>query len=604
MSATRKEARGSKYDINYRYNLRTYFGFVRKHVGLLTVSIIAVVLVELFASADRFLFKSIIDRGTAFAAGTISNSAFVAFLVSLAFLYIGISIGRVVFRWMRTHVLNRFNAILEWDLKQHYFNHIIGLSHGFHTTHKTGSFISRIGRGASAMDRMNEFFMINVLPLIVQFVIVVVSVSYFDTATVAVIVAMSVVFIAYSSILQKLQKPATIANNQAEDSEKGNLADFFTNIDSIKYFGREEYIGKRYRALTTKTHDTEIERSDYQRWMRSGHMFVLAIGTFLVFYFPLQRFLRGEITLGTIALIYVLYGGLMPYLGFFVDGLRSFYRGMEDFNDLFEYGKIENDITDKPHAPRLDITKGEIEFRNVDFSYQKRKIFKNFNLVVPHNKKVALVGHSGSGKTTLVKLLYRLYDVDGGAIRIDGKDVRDFKQQSLRSELSIVPQECVLFDDTIYNNIAFSNPEASRKEVFDAIKFAQLDKIIALFPKKENTIVGERGVRLSGGEKQRVSIARALLANKRVLVLDEATSSLDSQTEHDIQHDLQRLMKGKTSIIIAHRLSTIMNADVIVVLDKGKIVQQGTHHELIKKPGLYNRLWKLQKGGYLTDDED
>jgi len=210
-----------------------------------------------------------------------------------------------------------------------------------------------------------------------------------------------------------------------------------------------------------------------------------------------------------------------------------------------------------------------------------------------------LVGPSGSGKTTLVKLLYRFYDVDSGSILIDGRDIRDFKQESLRSELSIVPQECILFDDTIYNNLIFSNPKASRQNVFKAIKFAQLDKIINKFPKKENTIVGERGVKLSGGEKQRVSIARALLANKKVLVLDEATSSLDSKTEHDIQKDLPKLMRGRTSVIIAHRLSTIMNADMIIVVDKEKVVQKGKHSDLIKNKGMYRRLWNLQRGGYI-----
>ena len=199
----------------------------------------------------------------------------------------------------------------------------------------------------------------------------------------------------------------------------------------------------------------------------------------------------------------------------------------------------------------------------------------------------------------MVKLLYRFYDVNGGRILIDGKDIRDFKQESLRSELSIVPQECVLFDDTIYNNIAFSNSSASRKDVLRAMKFAQLDKVINEFPKKENTIVGERGVRLSGGEKQRVSIARAILADKKVLVLDEATSSLDSKTEHEIQKDLEKLMKGRTSIIIAHRLSTIMKADIIVVMRKGKIVQIGKHKDLLNQAGPYKHLWNLQRGGYI-----
>ena len=218
---------------------------------------------------------------------------------------------------------------------------------------------------------------------------------------------------------------------------------------------------------------------------------------------------------------------------------------------------------------------------------------------VPEGKKVALVGHSGSGKTTLIRLLYRLYDVDEGEILIDGRNIKDFKQESLRSELSIVSQECVLFDETIYNNILFSNPGAKRNEVMQAMKFAQLYKIVDTFQKKEKTIVGERGIKLSGGEKQRVSLARAILADKKILVLDEPTSSLDSKTESDIQKGMEELMKNRTSIIIAHRLSTIMNSDMIVVMEKGKIVQKGTHKQLIKKKGVYMELWNLQKGGYI-----
>ena len=211
------------------------------------------------------------------------------------------------------------------------------------------------------------------------------------------------------------------------------------------------------------------------------------------------------------------------------------------------------------------------------------------------------MGHSGCGKTSLIRLLYRLYDVDSGEILIDGKDIKEFKQESLRGELSIVPQECVLFDDTIYNNIKFSNPEASRQEVFNAIKFAQLDRLIMGLPKKENTIVGERGIKLSGGERQRVSIARAILADKKILVLDEATSALDSETESEIQKNLKKLLEGRTSIIIAHRLSTIMNADRIIVMKNGKIIQEGNHEKLIKQQGEYRKLWNLQKGGYIKE---
>jgi ATP-binding cassette subfamily B protein len=304
--------------------------------------------------------------------------------------------------------------------------------------------------------------------------------------------------------------------------------------------------------------------------------------------------------IGTIVFIYAVYGDLMGPLFGFVHGMRNYYRAMADFESLFQYGKIRNDIKERLGAKKLKIKKGEVEFRDVNFGYNKKqKLLNNFSLKINKNEKVAFVGHSGSGKSTLVKLLYRLYDVNKGAIFIDNENIKNVKQESLRSELSIVPQECILFDDTIYNNVAFSNPTASKKEVIAAMKFAQLYRVVETFPQKEKTIVGERGIKLSGGEKQRVSIARAILANKKILILDEATSALDSETEFEIQRDLEKLMIGRTSLIIAHRLSTIMKADKIIVLDKGKIVQIGNHEELIKKPGKYRKLWRLQKGGYI-----
>jgi ATP-binding cassette subfamily B protein len=333
--------------------------------------------------------------------------------------------------------------------------------------------------------------------------------------------------------------------------------------------------------------------------MRIGQGVILGSAMALLIYVTLTRFLAGEMTLGTITFIYTAYGGLVFHMFNFVGGLRNFYRAMADFQELFEYSKYTNEIKDKPDAKPLIIRKGTVEFKDINFSFGRRKIFNNFNLKIKENEKVALVGHSGCGKTTLLKLLKRFYDVDSGEILIDGKNIKDFKQSSVRNQTGIVPQECILFDDTLYNNIKFSNPLAPREKVEEAIRFAQLDKIIKHFPEREKTIVGERGVRLSGGEKQRVSIARSILANKKILILDEATSALDSETESEIQKDLQELLKGRTSIIIAHRLSTIMNADRIIVMKHGNIVQEGTHGQLINQQGEYKKLWNLQKGGYI-----
>lgn len=358
-----------------------------------------------------------------------------------------------------------------------------------------------------------------------------------------------------------------------------------------------------FSNFAANTRDIFLINWNYYRWLESGQAIILGIGVFFLIYFPIKSFLAGQLTIGTLAFIYTVYLNISAPLFGFVWGFRRFYEGMADFQALFEYGKMQNEIKDIENAKEAKIRNGEIVFEDIRFTYPKRKngAINGFSLKIKPNEKIALVGHSGCGKTTLIKLLYRLYDVDSGKILIDGKDIKSFKQQSLRAELSIVPQETILFDDTIYNNVAFSNPSASKSEVLKAMKFAQLDKLVSKLPLKEDTIVGERGVKLSGGEKQRVSIARAILANKKILVLDEATSSLDSQTEHEIQNDLENLMKDRTSIIIAHRLSTIMSADRIVVMEKGKIVQIGKHRELINKRGVYSQLWKLQKGGYIGE---
>ncbi|MFA5259528.1 MAG: ABC transporter ATP-binding protein [Candidatus Pacearchaeota archaeon] len=588
-----------KQNINFRYNLKVYFSLLWKYKGIFLLIMLLAILLQSRMVLDRYLFKIIIDKGTNYSLGTIDLSSFKALLVIIALVYLTMIILAAVFRWMYLHCINKLESELIFDLKRKYFNHIINLDHGFHVSHKTGSMISRLTRGSNATERLTDVFAFNLAPLIFELIIALGSILYFDSMSAIVILITVIIFVSYSFFIQKMSESANLEANAAEDIEKGNTADIFTNIDSIQYFGKEESIKKKYEGLITTTKEKIVRNWNYFRWLDSIQSIILGLGIFFLVYFSINKFLAGEITLGTLAFIYTIFLSLIGNMYNFVGGIRGFYRSMADYQDLFEYGKIEKQVKDKADAKKLIIKEGEVEFKDLTFYYGKRKIFEDFNLKVNKNKKIAFVGHSGSGKTTLIKLLYRMYDINSGTIKIDGNDIRDVKQESLRSEMSIVPQECVLFDDTIYNNVAFSNPKATRSEVMGAIKFAQLDKIIKTFTNKEDTIVGERGVKLSGGEKQRVSIARAILADKKILVLDEATSSLDSQTEHEIQGDLEKLMKGRTSIIIAHRLSTIMKADEIIVMKNGKIVQKGTHEELINQSGEYNHLWNLQKGGYI-----
>jgi len=592
-----KNRRGEK--INFKYNIREYWSILKKYKALFFPLLVISLIVESLFIVDKFLFKRIIDDGTEFIAGNIIQNVFIQTLIVILLIFIGLVILRTVGKWVILHLMNILTSQQIKDIKTKYFNHILTLSHNFHTTHKTGSLISRLGRGSAAVENMTDILVFNMAPLIFQLFIVGLSLAYFSLASALTILIVTILFISYSFIIQQKQQDSKLKFITSQDRERGFIGDVFTNVDSIKYYGKEKNIERRFEKHTTKTRNLALKYWGYYRWFDAGQVFILGIGALLLIYFPLMGFIAKEISLGALVFIYTIYGNVVGPMFGFVWGMRGFYRAMADFQDLFEYGKISNEIKDKPDAKILEIKKGAVEFKKVYFSYGKRNIFRDLNLKIKPNEKVALVGHSGSGKTTLVKLFNRFYDVDKGAVLIDREDIRNFNQESLRGESGIVPQECILFDDTLYNNIKFSKPNATRKEVMNAIKFAQLDNVIKDFPKKENTIVGERGVRLSGGEKQRVSIARALLANKKVLILDEATSSLDSETEHEIQEALKKLLEGRTSIIIAHRLSTIMTADRIIVFRKGKIIQEGTHEQLVKQPGEYRKLWNLQKGGYI-----
>ena len=591
-----------KEKVDIKENFKNYLWFAKKWKWIFLVVIFISLIIECIHIFEKFLIKNIVDNSTEFVAKQMTTEIFISGLLIIAGLYIISSlILKVLGNWIQLRIINSLEASMMLEMKQKFFNHIIHLSHNFHTTHKTGSLISRMNRGNKAIESISDFIVFNISPLLLQMIVASAAIIYFDITSAIIIVMTSLTFIIFGFFMSKVQQRSQYEANVTEDLERGVMADSFMNIDSVKHFGKEQLINNKFQLLGENTRKKMLEFWNFGSWFNAGQSLILGIGTFSLFYFTITKIISGNITVGTLVFIYTVYLGLVGPLFGFVQGMRKFYIALGDLDSLYEYEKITNDIKDEANPEKLKINKGEIEFKNISFRYNKNRVIDKFSLKINPNEKVAFVGHSGCGKTTLVKLLYRLYDVESGQILIDNENIKKFKQESLREELSIVPQECILFDDTIYNNIAFSNPKASKKEVFQAIKFAQLDNFIESLPNKENTIVGERGVKLSGGEKQRVSVARAILANKKVLVLDEATSALDSKTEHEIQKDLEMLMQGRTSIIIAHRLSTIMKADKIVVMEKGRIVQIGKHRELINKKGVYKELWNLQKGGYIKE---
>ena len=588
-----------KEEIDFKYNLKVYFGFLSKYKWAALILVGVAFLVSSLDLVQNFTFKLIIDNAGKFLGGQMAPDPFHRFLLTIFAVLLGVTAARSSGRWYYLRNINILESDLISDIKRFYFNHLLALSHGFHTTHKTGSLISRLSRGSGAVETMTDVIIFQYLPLLFQLGFAATSIVYFSLPVGMVVLAVTAAYIVFSFIMNEKQRRSNALYNNMSDLEKGNISDVFTNIESIKYFAKEDDVKNRFSALSGKTREFQLDFWNSYKVMESGQLLILGLGTFFLIYFSLQDLTSGRIGTGTFVFIFTVYGSLMGPLSGFVFGIRNMYRALADFEDLFQYGKVENEIKDKSDAKPLRVEKGAIEFKDVVFQYKKRSILSGFSLRIPAHKKVAVVGPSGAGKTTLIRLLYRLYDLESGKIVIDGSDISQVTQGTLRDSLSMVPQECILFDDTLYNNIAFSNPGASREAVFTAMRFAQLEKFVASLPLKEKTIVGERGVKLSGGEKQRVSIARALLADKKILVLDEATSSLDSETEHEIQKGLKGLMKGRTSILIAHRLSTIMSADIIVVLDKGKVIQQGKHRDLIRKHGLYKKLWNLQKGGYI-----
>lgn len=588
-------------NVDFKKNLKFFWSIARHYKKYLFLASISILIVAITEVLETYLFKEIVDNGTMFSSGVITQIVFTNFLIIILIIFIIIAIINTISNWARFHYINVLDTKLTIDLKNIFFHHILNLSHNFHSSHRTGSLIARFTRGGKSIEAITDFFVFEVIPFLFRFLAAVVSVFLLDNFSALILMLMVLFFMTFSWIILKKQLKASVAFNTNEDIEKAHISDSFTNIETVKYFGKENLINKQFNLLNKKTQEAQLKEWDFARTLVAGHQIILYVTLIILLVLPIIQFINGEITIGTLVFIYTIYSFIARPLEKFAWSLRRFYTEMANFKSLIDYKDINNEIKDFMDARNIKVKNGEIEFNKVSFKYKKKKVIDKVSFKINKNEKVALVGHSGSGKTTLIKLLYRLYDVNEGEIKIDNKNINTLKQISLRNELSIVPQEGILFNDTIYNNVLFSNPTATKKDVIRALKAANFYKFVQSLPEKENTYVGERGIKLSGGEKQRLSIARAILANKKILVLDEATSALDSKTENQIQKALWKLIKGRTTIIIAHRLSTIMHVDRIIVMDKGCVVQEGKHSELIKKRGIYKELWALQKGGYLQD---
>ncbi len=586
-------------EIHFLENLKIVYNLIKGERKYFFILMFLALIIEVLMIADNLLIKFLVDNGEAYLSGKYLSSEVLSIFTVILSVFLGIVIFRSILRFFQLHWRNRLMSNIDLNTKKKYFDKVIDLDYEFHTKHKTGELISKLNRGSEAAVSLTELSFQRLFPPIFSLVVVLFSIAYFDLIPALITTGTGVLILIFSWKIFGIQARTKLSHNEDLDNEKGFLSNILSNFESVKLFGKENSIKKKYLGFTSKSRKSFIKFNDYYRIYNVLMSFTLGLGTVLLLYFSLLSFLKGNITLGTTVFIFVTFGRMIAPIVGLSDSLRSFNESMSDIQALFSYDKIKSNVSDSPDAKEFKINQGEVEFKNVTFSYGKRRIFDKLNLKIKSGEKIAIVGPSGQGKTSLIRLLFRLYDPDSGKILIDGQDIKYMKQDSLRNQLSVVPQEPVLFHDSIYNNIKFSNPDAKYDEVLDVIKLSSSEDFVKNLPLKEKTSVGERGIRLSGGEKQRIAIARALLASKKILVLDEPTSSLDLETENKIQEGIEKLLRGKTAIIVAHRLSTIKSADRIIVLKGGNIVEQGSHNVLLKKQGEYARLWKYQKKGLI-----
>ena len=477
------------------------------------------------------------------------------------------------------------------------FEHMHQLSLRFHLERKTGGLTRVLERGRNAIETIVRMVIMQLVPTIIELALIVVVLLYqFDWRYVVVILGVVALYMAYTykatewriNIRRRMNDSDTEANVKAVNS--------LLNYETVKYFVAEEREASRYDRSMARYETASVQAYVSLAVLNAGQATIFTIGLAAVMVMCAYGIKQGTNTVGDFVMINAMMIQLYQPLNFMGMVYREIKQAVIDIEKMFAILAREPEIKDKPGAKPLDVKRGAIRFENVSFAYDpEREILKGISFEVPAGHRVAVVGPSGAGKSTISRLLFRFYEVSGGRISIDGQDIRDVTQKSLRSAIGMVPQDTVLFNDTIRYNIRYGRWEATDAEVEEAARLAQIDDFIRLSPKGYDTEVGERGLKLSGGEKQRVAIARTILKAPPILLLDEATSALDSHTETEIQDALERVSENRTTLVIAHRLSTIIGADEIIVLDRGVIVERGSHHQLLAKGGLYASMWNRQR---------
>lgn len=562
------------------------------------LALIALIIAKAVTLAVPIAYKAIVDLLTGEATG--KQITAIGLAASPVFLILAYGVGRVLMVLFAQFRDVWFTAVAQHavrSLANRTFAHLHRLSLRFHLERRTGGLNRVIERGVTGVDTIIRMAVLNSIPTAVELLMICGLVAYYFgwiyVVVVLVTVALYVVFTFWASerriaIRRDMNESDTEAHSKAVDS--------LLNYETVKYFNNEALEGRRFDASMARYERAAIRTYTSLGVLNTGQAVIFTIGTAICMLLAARDVAAGHLTVGGFVMINAILIQLYLPLNFMGMVYREIKQGLIDLETMFALLREPAEIVDKPGAKPLVVNRGEIEFENVFFAYDpERPILKDVSFEVPAGKMVAIVGPSGAGKSTISRLLFRFYEVTAGRVLIDGQDIRDVTQSSLRAAIGMVPQDTVLFNDTIEYNIRYGRPDATEREVRDAARLAQIHDFIMTLPQGYDSLVGERGLKLSGGEKQRVAIARTILKGPPILMLDEATSALDSHTEKEIQDALERVARNRTSLVIAHRLSTVVHADNIIVLDHGEIVEQGTHVALLARGGLYASLWARQR---------